>query len=803
MDTLFQDIRYAFRSLRRAKGYSAVMISVMALGIGVNVTVFALVYAFQFRPWPLPESGRIVAMTMTEPRRGFTDMGMSWQNFFDIRERAKSYEHLGGEWQNVAMVTLNKEPERLAAGVLTADVLPAIGVMPKMGRNFTRDEEVWGHNWNQILISDHIWRDRYHSDPNILGQTIRMNGRVRQVIGVMPPKFRYPEVADFWIPGGYNAAEDKRTDTQLLLVGRLKPGVTVAQADAEAKTIFAQLVKEHPELKEYSAQVTTMQERQAADSRPFVMFLLFAVIFVLLIACANVANLGLVRAAARRREIALRTAMGATRGRIIRQLLTESVMISMAGGLLGILLGYWGNKLWPMGVPLEMPFWLNCAIDGPVLLYTAVITVVAGIVFGLAPAWHASGESFLDALREGTSQAGSSRMSRYLRNAFVVAEVSLSLVLLIGAGLMVRSLQRLQSEGERLRPDGLVTASVIIPIASYPDENAMRVFYGEFVRRLKAEPGVHEVGGATQLPLSRNSDQQVLLTPTTGDPKNGVVTHDAKILPGTIAMLGMRVVEGREFTARDDEHAPRVAMINQALAKRLYGNKSPLGERIRFNGEPDSIGWRTIVGVTENVEMEVESSRPVAFVTWLPEMQQAEQWVHVLVRADGDGSQGAAAMRRVMRSLDPNLPLMDLRTLREELRFSMWVKRLLSAIVGVLAVLAFIIAAVGLYGVVAYSVAQRTREIGIRMALGADAPNVVRMVVAQSARLTLIGLGIGLASAFALTRFLTAVIAGVSPTDPPTFAIVSGLLALSGIAAAWVPAMRAARVDPMVALRYE
>ena len=803
MDTLIQDIRYALRSLRRAKGYSAVMISVMALGIGVNVTVFALVYAFQFRPWPLPESGRIVAMTMTEPRRGFTDMGMSWQNFFDIRERAKSYEHLGGEWQNVAMVTLNKEPERLAAGVLTADVLPAIGVMPKMGRNFTRDEEVWGHNWNQILISDHIWRDRYHSDPNILGQTIRMNGRVRQVIGVMPPKFRYPEVADFWIPGGYNAAEDKRTDTQLLLVGRLKPGVTVAQADAEAKTIFAQLVKEHPELKEYSAQVTTMQERQAADSRPFVMFLLFAVIFVLLIACANVANLGLVRAAARRREIALRTAMGATRGRIIRQLLTESVMISMAGGLLGILLGYWGNKLWPMGVPLEMPFWLNCAIDGPVLLYTAVITVVAGIVFGLAPAWHASGESFLDALREGTSQAGSSRMSRYLRNAFVVAEVSLSLVLLIGAGLMVRSLQRLQSEGERLRPDGLVTASVIIPIASYPDENAMRVFYGEFVRRLKAEPGVHEVGGATQLPLSRNSDQQVLLTPTTGDPKNGVVTHDAKILLGTIAMLGMRVVEGREFTARDDEHAPRVAMINQALAKRLYGNKSPLGERIRFNGEPDSIGWRTIVGVTENVEMEVESSRPVAFVTWLPEMQQAEQWVHVLVRADGDGSQGAAAMRRVMRSLDPNLPLMDLRTLREELRFSMWVKRLLSAIVGVLAVLAFIIAAVGLYGVVAYSVAQRTREIGIRMALGADAPNVVRMVVAQSARLTLIGLGIGLASAFALTRFLTAVIAGVSPTDPPTFAIVSGLLALSGIAAAWVPAMRAARVDPMVALRYE
>ena len=803
MDTLMQDIRFALRSLRRAKGYTAVMIAVMALGIGVNVTVFSLVYAFLFRPWPLPDSDRIVVIRQTEPRRNFDDMDMSWQNFFDIRQRAKSYESMGVQWQNIALVTLDRDPERLAAGVLNYGVLPSLGIKPVLGRNFTPDEETWGRNWTQIMISDKIWRERYHSDPNVLGKTIRMNGRVRQVIGVLPPKFRYPEIADFWIPAGYNAAEDKRTDTQLAIVGRLKPGVTVAQADAEIKAIMAQLRHEHPELKEYSARVETIQKQWANGPRPFILFLLFAVIFVLMIACANVANLALVRAAGRRREIGLRLAMGATRGRIIRQLLTESVMISFAGGALGILLGHWGNKLWPMGIPLEMPWFINYSIDAPVLLYTAAVTVLAGIAFGLAPAWHAAGESFLDALREGTSQAGTSRIARRLRNAFVVAEVSLSLVLLAGAGLMVRSLQNAVTLGEKLHPDGAVTGQLLLPIASYPDENAMRKFIHEFTRRLAAQPGVHQVAGATNLPLSRNTNETIILTPETGDPKNGVVTNYGCALPGTCAILGMKMIEGREFNAQDDEHSTRVAIVSQALAHRLWPGKSALGQRVKFVSEPDSIGWRTVVGVTENMMMGVENPKPVPYLAWVAEYQETQQLVHVVLRADGDGSSGSAALRSVMRSMDPSLPIMELRTLREELRFSLWVKRLLSAMVGVLAVMAFIIAGVGLYGVVAYSVAQRTREIGIRMALGADAPNVVRMVVGQSAKLTFAGLGIGLVAAFGLTRFLSAVITGVSATDPPTFVVVSSLLALSGLAAAWVPAMRAARVDPMVALRYE
>ncbi|HTM58195.1 MAG TPA: ABC transporter permease [Candidatus Udaeobacter sp.] len=801
MDTLIQDIRFALRSLRRAKGYTTVMITVMALGIGVNVTVFALVYGILFRPWPLPHQERIVVVNMTEPRRHFKNMGFSWQNYFDLRDRSKSFEHLGLNWDNTAMVTLGHDPERLSAGVLTSDVLPALGVMPVKGRNFTRDEEIWGHNWTQIMISDRIWRDRFHSDPNILGQTIRMNGRVRQVIAILPPRFRYPETADFWIPAGFNAADDKRTDTGLQVVGRLKPGVTVEQADAEVKNIMGQLRSEHPELKEYSARVTQIQKHEADNDRPFVLFLLFAVIFVLMIACANVANLGLVRAAGRRREIGLRLALGATRGRIVRQLLTESVMISAAGGALGILLGYWGNKLWQLGVPLEFPFTFNFAIDAPVLLYTAAITVTAGIIFGLAPALHAAGENFIEALREGTSQAGTSRAGRRMRNVFVVAEVSLSLVLLAGAGLMVRSLQRVTADGERLRPDGAVTGQLLLPIASYPDENALRRFLREFVRRLESEPGVHQVAGATMLPYARNSNELVVMTPETGEQKNGVVSHESAILPGTMKLLNLKLLEGREFSPQDDEHSPRVAILSTSLAKKLFPGRDALGQKIKFVGQADSVGWRTVVGVSEDVLMNVEDSEVIPYIAWVDEYQETSQFLQILVRADGDGSGGAATLRRVMRSMDPNLPIMQLRTLREELRFALWIKRLLASIIGVLAVLAFIIAGVGLYGVVAYGVAQRTREIGIRMALGADARNVVRMVVTQSAQLTLAGLVLGLLSAFALTRFMSAVIIGVSPTDPPTFMIVSALLALSGIAAAWVPALRAARVDPMVALR--
>jgi putative ABC transport system permease protein len=801
VDTLIQDVKFALRSLGRAKAFTAVVMTVMALGIGVNVTVFSMVYGFLYRPWPIPDSNRAVAILMTMPRRHYMHMGMSWQSLFAIRDRSKSFSEIGGGWENNGMVTIDRDPEKLEAFAMTSGVLPALGVLPEKGRNFTRDEETWGRNWTQVIISDRIWHSRYHGDPNVLGRTLRLNGRVREVVGIMPPNFGYPESSDFWIPAGFDVATDHVTDNSLRLIGRLKPGVTIAQADAEVKAIMAQLTHDRADMKEFSSRVIELKEREAENARPFVLFLQYAVVFVLLIAAANVANLMLARAAGRRREIALRMAMGATRGRIVRQLLTESLIISLSAGALGVLIGHWGNKLWPLGIPLELPFYLKFAIDGPVLVYTALISVLSAVMFGLAPALHASGENFTEGLRDGAAQAGSSRGGQRLRSAFVVAEVALSLVLLIGAGLMLRSLQNQMAAGSRLKTEGAVTGRVLLPIASYPNEAAMRGFLAEYVRRLRSQPGISEVGGASILPLARDDNGQILLTPAITDPAKGIAACSATMMPGTFHLIGMRIEAGREFSATDDERSMRVAIVNRSLARKLTPDGNALGQRIRAVGAPDSVGWLTVVGIAEDLPWSVDSSDDNKLGYWTCEMQDAQQAVAMVVRSDGGTAAGAAALRNVMRSMDPNLPVMDIRSLHEEFRYALWVRRLLSAMVGIMAVMALVIAGVGLYGVVAYSVSQRTREIGIRMALGADAPSVVRMVVGQSLRLTLLGLGIGLVAAFGLTRFLSAVIAGVSPTDPPTFAIVSVTLALSGVLAASVPAARAARVDPMVALR--
>ncbi len=508
-------------------------------------------------------------------------------------------------------------------------------------------------------------------------------------------------------------------------------------------------------------------------------------------------------AAARRREIGLRLSLGASRGRIVRQLLTESVLVSLAGGALGVLVGHWGNRLWPLGGMEEMPYYISFVIDGAVLLYTTVITVLAGILFGLAPAIHAAGENFTEALREGSAQTGASARGGRLRNAFVIAEVALSLVLLVGAGLMVRSFQSLTSQGDRVQPEGVVPAQVLLPIASYPNDGQMRRFFREFVARVRSAPGVHEVAGMSALPLGNSSDTRVVMTPDTKDKRDGVPVNYGTILPGSLHLLHLDIVRGRDFTTEDDTTAAKIAIVNQALAAKLYPGKDPIGQRLRFIGEPDSIPWRRIVGVMPDIMLDVMDSKPTAYQVWVPELQETQQFMAMLVRADGDGATGASAMRQAMKALDPTLPLMDLRTMREQMNYALWVKRLLSMMVGIVAILALIIAAVGLYGVVAYSVVQRTREIGIRMALGADPANVLRMVVGQSMRLTLIGLGIGLAGAFALTRFIGGVINGVSPTDPPTFTVVAVVLALSGVFAAWVPANRATRIDPMRALRVD
>ncbi len=806
MDVLIQDLRYAFRSLRRSPGYTAVVVTVMALGIAVNVLIFSMVYAVMFRPWPLPDPERIVVVSMTEPKRATETHGLSWQNFMDLRERTKSFSAFGAYWEHVAVVTLDREPERLFGVSVTADVFPALGVRPALGRGFTRDEEVWGRNWNQVVISDHIWRDRFKSDPKVIGRTIRLNGRERAIVGVMPPGFRWPEVEDFWIPAGFNAAEDRRAGESLQGIARLKPGVTAKQASAEVDALVRVLGRQYPEVKDFGGHVVGMHEKWARGAAPVLGVMLLAVVFVLLIACANVANLALARASSRRREISVRLALGASRGRIVRQLLTESVLLSLAGGVLGAWLGTWANAVWKGQIPGEIPFFISFVVDAPVLLYTAGLTVLAGILFGLAPALHGADGRLSDALREGSTQAGTSRKTVRLRSGLVVAEVAFSLVLLVGAGLMIRTFTNLDRTGREIGTDDLLTGRLLVPTATYPTDEDRRRFARALLARLEAEPAVLSASGMSNLPLAVFTSSRLVLTPQMKDPQHdGLNTCVARLLPGALEMMNVPLRRGRMIAASDDERATRVALVSETFARRLFKQADPVGRQIRFAGEPDSMGWRTVVGVVGDIAQNVDlgyAGDPMSSA-YVAEYQEPGERLSVLVRTRGDGAAGAAAFRRAVRAIDADLPVENLRSLREQFRWSLWARRLFASTIGVFGALALVIAAVGLYGVMAYSVSQRTKEIGIRMAFGAKAASVEKMVVRQALRLTFIGIGIGLVSALLLTRGMTAVLQGVSPTDPPTYVIVTLLLAFSGLLAAWVPALRATRVDPMVALRCE
>jgi putative ABC transport system permease protein len=581
----------------------------------------------------------------------------------------------------------------------------------------------------------------------------------------------------------------------------------VKQASAEVDAIVRSLGRQYRELRDFGGQVGLARTWWVGGGRTVLTVLLIAVVFVLMIASLNVANLMLARAIGRRREVHLRLALGASRGRVVRQLLTESVLVSLLGGAIGVALGQWGLDFMSSTIPVERPFFIRFIVDGPVLLYAAAITIFAGITFGIAPALRGTDVRLSQALRDDSGQGGTSRKSLKLRNALVIAEVALSLVLVIGAGLMVRTLTNLERAGAAIQTEGMLTARLRLPEARYPGAPEQRRFFHELVTRAGAQPSIVSVSGASSLPLGQIPSGRGVVTPAMRDPeRDAPKANFCELLPGTLEMLGVPLVQGRWFTEADRENSGRVAMISATLAHRLFPGADPLGQRLRFHDEPESLGWRTVVGVVGDVVHDVdelEAGRNPMFAAYLPATQDAMPRMSMLIRARGNTDAAAEAFRATLRAIDPELVAEDLRTLRAEFHFRLWVRRLYASLLGACALIALVIAVVGLYGVMAYSVAQRTREIGIRMALGAQATAVQQMVIRQALGLTLTGIVIGLVGAFALTRFMASVILGVDPTDPPTFFLVTLLLASSGLLAAWVPAYRAVRVDPVVALRHE
>jgi putative ABC transport system permease protein len=807
MDSLLQDLRYAVRSLRRTPGFALTVIAVMALGIGVNALIYTVVRGILFADLPFPHVERMVRVEALSHREGGGQMSMSMPDLRDVQERVPSLKATSAWYESNAFVAAGDEPQRYHATVGSPDLPEALGTRPALGRWFTRDECRDSLTLVPVVLSDKIWREVFHADPHILDSTVRVNGRKRAVVGVMPVGFRFPEVSDVFTPMDMVDSEDTRGSHYLRAVARLAPGRTLSQAQAEMAVLSRQLARDYKESNgEVSLLALDFRGELVEEVRPRMIMLTLAVTFVLLIACANVANLLLARATARRRELGVRIALGAGRGRLVRQMLTESLLLSLVGGGLGVLLGDWGMRLTLASIPVPLPYWMKFELDPAVLVAVLGVSIFAGLAFGLAPALQTTAGDVLGPLREGTSGSGDSRARHRVRSGLVISEIALAVVLLTGSGLMIRSFLRQIDQRLTLHTQGVLTGSLTLPVALYDGDSSRVAFFHEFRDRLRALPGVQAVGGVLNLHLgdgmwTRSIQREGVELGKQSDGEDPQVAFNA-VTPGYFDAVGMRVLRGRDFTDANAVDAPSVAIVSDVAARRLWPKQDPIGKRWRF-GPDDKRGWFTVVGVVTSVRQNVRASDSSLGEMIVPYTQFTRQTMSWAIRSSGPPAALTPAVRRMLLARDPNLVFAEARTLDEHVRRSAWEWRVYAQLMGAFSLVALVIAALGIYGVMAYTVAQRTREIGIRMALGAARADVQRLVVGQALRLTLIGAGVGLAAALALTQLMRSLLFGIRPEDPPTFVGVTLILALSSAAAAWLPTARAVRVDPVVALRHE
>jgi putative ABC transport system permease protein len=812
MNTLWQDMRYGFRMLWKKPGFTIVAILALALGIGANTAIFSVVNAVLLRPLPFADPERLVIVWMDNRQMGMKEDIHSYPNFLDYREQNKVFESMAAYRPASLNLTGTGEPERVMGAASTADFFNVMRVAPVAGRVFTAEEDQTGHD-SVIILSHGLWQRRFGGDKTIVGQSVALTGASRTVVGIMPPDFRFPSKdTEFWIPLAPPAQlKDSRSAFWLNVIGRLKPGVTVEQARAEMDTISKRLEQQYPDINtNFGTNLVPLREQTVGPVRPALLVLLGAVAFVLLIACANVANLLLGRAAAREREFAIRIAMGAGRGRIIRQLLVESLLLAFFGAALGIMFALWGLDALKMLMPPDMPHLDLIGIDGRVLAFTVGVSCLTALMFGLAPAVQASQPDLNDTLKEGGGKGGSKGVrSRRMRRVLVVSEVALALVLLVGAGLLLKSFSRLREFNLGFRSEGLLTAKIQLPGSKYPEDNQLRAFHRQLFERLQNTPGVESAGGITSVFLSKtpNSTSFSIEGRPAFLPGQRVELPFDSITPNYFQVMGTPIVKGRAFNDQDTEKSTRVVIINETMVRRFFPDVDPLGKRIKYGDleEPeDRSPWFTIVGVVADTRRTGFESE-VRPETFLPITQDTPARLTLVVRAAGqaDPAALAASVRNAVQAIDPDQPVFDIKTMNEWVSETIAQRRLNMILLGTFALVALLLASVGIYGVMSYSVTQRTHEIGIRMALGAQRSDVLKMILGQGMALTLIGIGIGLAGALFLTRLMSSLLFAVSAVDPLTFIAVSVLLAIVSLLACYIPARRAMKVDPMVALRYE
>ena len=805
----------ALRRLLRTPGFSLVVLLTLALGIGANTAVFSAVDAVLLRPLPYREPERLLVVDHHYPSLKGLLAGVSAPGFVDYRTRVRAFESAAVETRWGPNLTGTGDPERLGGGLVSGQFFPMLGVAPALGRVLRPDEDAPGRE-RVVVLSDGFWRRRFGADPRIVGRTLTLDGVGHEIVGVMPPDFRDPfdRTAELWRPLALapdDFADSRRTNEFLAMTARLRPGVTVEVAGASLRTVAEQLKAAYPAAypPDWTLRATPLRDKGTGGIRPALLVLLAAVGCVLLIACANIASLLLARAAARTREVALRTALGAGRGHLLRQSLAESLVLAAGGGVLGIVVAALGVRGLTLLSPDRFPAG-EVRLDGSVLAFATVVTVLTGIVFGMVPAFQRHAGGLRDALQEGARGAAGDRRGQRVRRVLVVAEVALALVLLAGAGLLLKSFARVQGVDPGFRPEGVLTATLALPGAKYDTPDKRRAFVDEVLERVRAIPGVQAAGATTGMPFGRSGDTRsftiegLALAPDQPQPWGDYRT----VSPDFFGALRVPLRRGRVFGAHDGPDAPRVAVVDEELATRYWPNADPIGKRISFGSVRDSVTgqmvprWLEVVGVVGHVKTEGLDADPRVQV-YVPMRQSTTSAPELAVRTAGDPRRVLPALRAAVQAVDPGQPLSQVATLDELVARSVGSRQLAVVLLGLFAGLALLLASIGLYGLMSYAVAQRSREFGVRIALGAARGNVLRLVVGQGMRLALVGTGVGLVGALGLTRLLGSQLYAVEATDPATFAGVVALLLGVALAATLVPALRATATEPMRALREE
>jgi putative ABC transport system permease protein len=812
MTGLLQDVRYAFRQLRKGPGLTLVAALTLALGIGANTVIFSVMNATLLKKLPFRDPDRLVLVWQTFGKGADNQSIVAAPNYWDFESQNHVFESMAlfdsaGRGYNLSANGSNREPEQVSGLRVSAGFFTVLGVQPFLGRTFLPEEEVRGRDY-EVILSYRLWKRRYGADPALVGKTIHVDGDDFTVVGVMPREFHWEfesSQRQLWVPAGYTDGDKIREGSSFIAFARLKPGVTVAQAAAEMEGIGTRLAQQYPSLGDMSATVTSMTDFGLDDLRRIVWALLAAVGFVLLIACVNIANLLLVRGATRQKEFALRQALGAAGSRIARQLLTESLLLALLGGVGGLVLAVWGVSLLPAIIPgeaLNIPLRQLDAIpvDGLVLAFAFLITCLTGIVFGLAPAVSALRGYVSEPLKEGGRGSTAGRGGR-LRHALVASEVALALVVLSGAGLMIESMSRLLGVDPGFNPKNVLTMEMSLPqddLYNGPPGHAR--FCQELDERVSAISGVVAVGAVGHLPMQGDAGRSFAIEgqPDPGRGHRPGASYSVAC-PNYFKALGVPLLAGREFTHQDTVGAPNVIIVNQSMAQRFWPKEDPVGKRIREDS-PDN--WLTVVGVVGNVRhWGLDSENQSQF--FRPYTQAAWPVMTVVVRTAAAPMSYAPVIKEALSEIEPDRPVSGIETMQNIVRDSLGPRRFPTLLLSAFALLALILAAVGIIGVVSYSVAQRTHEIGIRMALGARAADVLKLMLRGSMTWVAVGIGTGVAGSLGLTRLLGTLLYGVKPWNPMVLGSVSLLLSGVGLLASYIPARRAAKVEPMVALRYE